>query len=353
LNKSLRIIANAVLVVCVAALLAVLVAPRLMGLTLEPVLSGSMEPTIRTGALIAIGKSNPEMVQVGDIIGFHVQGMDTPVCHRVIEVIRDGSLAGFRTKGDANEDPDSWVVKPADLIGTVYFNISWLGTVAKFVKTPQGFFLLMGVPALAVVAIEIRDLFWPRRVTRKRPDLRRRTSHRPGRAPLLVPVVGGLILTAALWAAMAGSSTEKSLGSMANSSGSSAGTGSAQTTDPGETYSTERTIQNKGLMPLVICFASSDSTVTISERCFSLSPGKQNKVSIEGSNASAAIRTAGYLPLLPRSALYRLFIWNPRVAPIIAIAVWVVPLTVCGIAVARAFSTGPALVSRAKILKAG
>jgi signal peptidase len=137
LKKLVNIVANAVLVIAVIVLLAVMVAPRLTGLTLEPVLSGSMEPTIRTGALIGIASTDPAQIEVGDIIGFHVAGMDTPVCHRVIELVQTDQGPGFKTKGDANSDADTWTVSPNDIIGKVYFNISSLGYVAKFIKTPS------------------------------------------------------------------------------------------------------------------------------------------------------------------------------------------------------------------------
>ena len=179
MKKAITILANSVLVIAGLLLVAVLLAPSLLGFSFEPLLGGSMEPTIHTGALIAIGKTGPEEILVGDIIGFKVEGMDTPVCHRVIEIVDTEEGVGFRTKGDASESPDTWVVKPENLIGKVAFHLSWVGYVAKFVKTPYGFGLLLGLPALIIIVMELRSIFWPKHTKRKRTRLRQKPSQFP------------------------------------------------------------------------------------------------------------------------------------------------------------------------------
>ncbi|MDQ7030069.1 MAG: hypothetical protein Q9O62_09985 [Ardenticatenia bacterium] len=62
-------------------------------------------------------------MNAGDIIGFRVQGVDTPVVHRVVRVVsdRDGALVGFITKGDNVENEDPWIVRPEALLGMVVF----------------------------------------------------------------------------------------------------------------------------------------------------------------------------------------------------------------------------------------
>jgi signal peptidase len=336
-NRAINAIANAVLVIAVLGLVAVMLAPRLIGLTLEPVLSGSMEPTIKTGALIGIAKVDAGQIEVGDIIGFQVAGMDTPVCHRVVELVVTDEGPGFRTKGDANNDADTWVVSPQDIIGKVYFNTPTLGYVARFIKTPSGFMLMMGLPALAVIALELKSLFMPAPVKRKRPTLR----HKPNRMPLFLPFAGGVIAMGLLWGIMAGNTTERTLGSMgsANAAGGEAG------------YTAQRTIQNKGKVPLVMCLSSEDPTVSFSESYFRASVGRQKQVEITGDSREAVVRTAGYLPLLPAETVYRLFLWNPRLAPLVMSAIWIAPLTLVVFFAVRAFVYKPQSPRRVKYLK--
>jgi signal peptidase I len=337
LKKLVNIVANAVLVIAVIVLLAVMVAPRLTGLTLEPILSGSMEPTIRTGALIGIASTDPAQIEVGDIIGFHVAGMDTPVCHRVIELVQTDQGPGFKTKGDANSDADTWTVSPNDIIGKVYFNISSLGYVAKFIKTPSGFMLMMGVPALAVVAMELKNLFAPAAVKRRRPTLR----HKPSRLPLYLPFVGGMIAVGILWSIMSGSATERTLGSLGATSAGEGKTG----------YAAQRTLQNKGKVPLVICLSSEDPAVSFSESYFRVSPGKQKQIEITGDNAEAGIKTGGFLPLLPAGTIYGLFRWNARVAPLVVSSVWILPITVAVFFGLKTFAYKPRSPRRVKYLR--
>jgi len=322
-------------VLSILLLFAVLVLPPLTGLTLQPVLSGSMEPSIHTGALIAIAKVAPEEIQTGDIIGFHVQGMDTPVCHRVIEVVTTESGTLYRTRGDANEDADDWLVSPQDIIGKVYFNIAGLGVIAKFVKTPLGFILLMGVPAAIVIGMELNNLFRPATKKRKRPDLRRRANP----LPLVLALVIGVSLIAIPWAMMSGNATSRTLEAIAST-----------VSDTGQ-IKASRNVSNKGKIPLVICMTAGDPAVVFSESNIRLLPGESKEIEISGNNGSAVIRTAGLFPLLPQSVLYRIYVWNPQLTPLLITAVWVVPLAAAGYFIFRQVFPGIRPSQRAKYFK--
>lgn len=337
MKKFLSILANLVLGICVLLLLATFLAPSLFGFAFEPILGGSMEPAIKTGAMIAIGKVAPEEVQVGDIIGFRVEGMDTPVCHRVIEIVETEEGIGFLTKGDANESPDTWVVKPENLIGRVVFHLSWLGYIAKFIKEPYGFGLLIGLPAVIIIALEIKNLFGPKSTRRRRPRLMERPSQFPAYLSLLI----GLVLIGVLGGMMAGNTQEKTLGSFARES-----------EEAGQPlYVSERNMQNKGILPLVICLSSEDETVSFSEAYFELSPGRQKEVEIAGDSGEAIIKTGCFFPLLPKETLYQLFSWNSRLAPLVAASVWIFPLTMIVFLVLKRLTSKPKLAERAKLMK--
>jgi len=121
----------------------------------EPVYTGSMEPTIPVGSIVVIKPANSETLKVGDIICFKVETeRPTTVTHRIIGI----TSQGFITKGDANEDPDTWIVKKQDVIGKVIAIIPYIGYLGYFVRTPIGFTLLIIIPATLIIVIEIRNI---------------------------------------------------------------------------------------------------------------------------------------------------------------------------------------------------
>jgi signal peptidase len=137
--------------------------PALRGTRPWVVLSGSMEPEVPVGSLVFVRPGDVASVGVGDIITFDVPRSangrgGVPTTHRVVGVDRDGSGLAFQTKGDANATEDPWTV-PADSVrGRALFAVPYLGFVSVFVRSPFGFVLLVVVPALLLVAGEIREI---------------------------------------------------------------------------------------------------------------------------------------------------------------------------------------------------
>lgn len=338
MKRAAGLLANLVLTVSSLALLATFLAPALLGFSFNTILSESMTPTLTMGGVIGLQNVEPEEVRVGDIIGFKLEGMDTPVCHRVVEVVRTVEGVGFRTKGDASEDVDSWVVKPGNLLGKVIFHLPSLGYAAKFIKTPYGFALLVGVPGLVIVASEIKNLFSPDRTSDRRPSGLRRSD----RTPAYLCLGAGLVVIACLWGMMAGNTRERTLGSF-----SSEGENSQQ---PGYVY--RRSIRNNRSFPLVICQLSDDAQVTFSEDHFRLGPGEQKAIEMEGGSADAVITTGCFFPILPEKVLHGLSAWNVRFAPLVAAFVPVFPLMVAGFALLGGFSSSrPGPRDRAKAMR--
>lgn len=112
--------------------------------------SGSMEPSIKTGAVVIIRPSDE--YRIGDVIMF---GEDTktqvPTTHRIVSDEARSGIFYYTTQGDANEDPDPQPVAKGEVIGKVLFSIPYLGYVLDFAKKPFGFVLLIGVPAAIVI----------------------------------------------------------------------------------------------------------------------------------------------------------------------------------------------------------
>ncbi len=155
--KKLVKIAALIVIVTIAVVFLVFYRPvSLWGDTYyEPVYTGSMEPAIPVGSVVVIKPVSPETLTVGDVICFKIGSeRSTTVTHRIINITGQG----FITKGDANEDPDQWVVKKEDVVGKVIAIIPYLGYLGRFVRTPIGFTLLIIVPAILLIIIEMRNI---------------------------------------------------------------------------------------------------------------------------------------------------------------------------------------------------
>ena len=90
MSSSLKKIWNTVstvLVALVVILALLLVGARVIGLQVFTVLSGSMEPTYHTGALIYVKKVDPYTITEGQPITFMLDE-DTIATHRVVGVVR-------------------------------------------------------------------------------------------------------------------------------------------------------------------------------------------------------------------------------------------------------------------------
>ena len=79
--------------------------PRLAGLQIFEVVSGSMEPAIPTGSIVYVEETEPSQAEEGDVIAFYsATGSGAVITHRVVQNrVVSGELI---TKGDANEKED-------------------------------------------------------------------------------------------------------------------------------------------------------------------------------------------------------------------------------------------------------
>jgi len=129
------------------------------------VYSGSMEPTIPVGSVVVIKPVDPNKLQKDEIICF-TRSEPKSTTHRIIDITDEG----FITKGDANEDPDPFLVEKKNIIGKVIFTIPALGYLSYFVKTPLGFTLFIILPATIIIAEETRTIINHRKTTNQQKD---------------------------------------------------------------------------------------------------------------------------------------------------------------------------------------
>lgn len=89
--------------------------------------SGSMEKQISKGDVVIIEKVDGDYASLkeGQIIAYKHDGVI--VVHRLIKIIKEDNRYFFYTKGDANADPDNYVIEQSTVIGKVNVKIPFIG----------------------------------------------------------------------------------------------------------------------------------------------------------------------------------------------------------------------------------
>jgi signal peptidase len=140
--------------VLAAVLLVGLLVPLPGSVSLKIVQSGSMEPAVPVGSMIAIMPT--ERYVVGDVITFgDDSGKRVPTTHRIVGTEREAGSIRYVTKGDANEERDRETVAHTAVLGQVVAHVPRLGYVLDFARTREGFTFMIVVPAALVVLDEL------------------------------------------------------------------------------------------------------------------------------------------------------------------------------------------------------
>jgi signal peptidase I len=124
------------------------------GYQLMTVLSGSMEPGIKTGSIIAIKPTDDQSkYQKGDVITF--RALDQPnilITHRIVEVQKEGSNLSYITKGDNNDAKDVDPIPSKNVVGEyVEFTVPYVGYFLSFAKSDLGNIFLLIVPGALLI----------------------------------------------------------------------------------------------------------------------------------------------------------------------------------------------------------
>lgn len=124
------------------------------------VLSSSMEPVMSPGDLVILKESSPQSIERGDIMGFEDPSgrINVLISHRVIRIMENQGNRQFKTKGDAVEEPDQFIVKSKDVFGKAVFLIPYLGYLIHRAKNVLTFFLLIVIPAFLITINEFRNI---------------------------------------------------------------------------------------------------------------------------------------------------------------------------------------------------
>ncbi len=113
--------------------------------------SNSMSPSINTGSIIVVKKSNT--YQIGEAISYYakIDEEESIITHRITGI--GGNV--YTTKGDANEVADREIVLPRLVIGKVVLIIPYLGYLITFAKSLLGMQLSIIAPALIIICLEL------------------------------------------------------------------------------------------------------------------------------------------------------------------------------------------------------
>ncbi len=118
------------------------------------VVTESMEPEYMVNDAVVATRFNLEEAKVGDIITFNADidynGTEETVTHYIYSIEGEGSDTVIRTHRHFEEGetvvPDTWLLSPDDVIGSVSFGVKYLGYITGFIKSIYG---------IAVIAINI------------------------------------------------------------------------------------------------------------------------------------------------------------------------------------------------------
>ena len=159
MKKVFQGLATLILAVVVLVCVGIFIAPH-FGWHLNIVYGGSMEPAIEVGSLIVVKPVEPQAIEVNDVITYRASTESGIVTtHRVIGVMNNYGSPTFRTKGDANEDPDVNAVPAQNVVGRVRFSVPYVGYVMNSIRNPLAMSLLIGIPAMIIIGMELKNVW--------------------------------------------------------------------------------------------------------------------------------------------------------------------------------------------------
>lgn len=153
-------IVEAIIWVCITILVVLLVITTVskktdvFGHRLYVILSGSMEPTIKTKQAV-ITKEIDEP-QVDDVIAFGENDFIT--VHRITKVYTEGGNKLYQTKGDNNNAEDKELVKKESIKGKVQYVLPGVGETVLFLQQHL-ILLVVGIGVIIMIILVRRLVF--------------------------------------------------------------------------------------------------------------------------------------------------------------------------------------------------
>lgn len=122
--------------------------------SLKMVLSGSMNPAVKTGSIVMVKPAQD--YKIGDIISFNLGKEERDLTtHRIV----GEKEQGFITQGDANNVADTNSVKKEQILGKVVLTVPYAAYAANFARSKFGLIILILIPAFLIIGGEARKIF--------------------------------------------------------------------------------------------------------------------------------------------------------------------------------------------------
>ncbi|WP_342433270.1 signal peptidase I [Neobacillus sp. FSL H8-0543] len=158
LKRMVRLIFSIIIYGVLIGILILVVAAKVSGGTVSVfgheiliVLSGSMEPEIKTGSIITIKHvDDKKLLNDGDVITFKAENNPrTYITHRIVEVQKVQNTVHYITKGDNNSSEDPFSVNAESVVG-VYngFTIPFAGKLIAFFQSGSVPIYLLIIPGI-------------------------------------------------------------------------------------------------------------------------------------------------------------------------------------------------------------
>lgn len=166
------------LLIAAAVLVALFALPRLFGMQLYVVTSGSMEPKYPVGSLLYVQEVEPEDLKVGDAITFLMEDSDSAATHEIREI--DAENGQVYTQGINNRDeegnilPDAAPVPYDSILGRPEICLPGLGRINQFCTTSPGIFILLGALVTVIGVTVIIECLTPEEQEAKSPKRKRK-----------------------------------------------------------------------------------------------------------------------------------------------------------------------------------
>lgn len=158
LKRTLTIIGNIILValLVIGVFIVGSLLPIKNNYKILSVMSGSMEPAIKTGSVVIIFPRNS--YSAGEIITFKQfkENKDVFTTHRLASIEEKDGNKIFKTKGDANEEGDFEPIEPGSVVGKVVLAVPYLGYAISSIKSLPGLLLIIVVPAVIIIYEQVK-----------------------------------------------------------------------------------------------------------------------------------------------------------------------------------------------------
>lgn len=134
--------------------------PNVFGYNFYYILTGSMEPELSAGDIIIGEAVEPSDLKTGDVVvyrGEYGQTKGKTITHEIVDIKEENGEVLFITKGTANdiEDPP---VTGNQIISRMTVKVPVLGKIFSIVNSRWGFFIIIILPLVCLLANEIYSL---------------------------------------------------------------------------------------------------------------------------------------------------------------------------------------------------